>query len=198
VHFPLASKTVTIPHKGRADQSLSLNVWPVPDYLRDLHTSDALILLKEILNKRMFDQIREKLGQAYDPAASVWQSTVFRGFGVFEARASVPASQDGAFQSALDAIIADLQANPVSADELERARKPVLEQFDVSQKDNMHWLYVVAHGMDEPARLAAEQNFKTGVLAITPADIQVLAKRFLVKDRALYIKVEPETAPKTN
>lgn len=198
VHFPATAKTVTFTHKGRADQSFSLFVWPIPDLLSDLHTSRALTLLKEILSKRMFDQIREKLGQAYDPNTNIAQSTVFKGYGIFEAGASVPAGQDGAFETALNAIITDLQTNPVSADELERARKPVLEGFDVSQKDNMHWLYVVAHGMDEPARLAAEENFKSGIEAVTPADIQAVAKRFLIKSRVLHVESEPEAATKSN
>lgn len=198
VHFPAAAKTVVLTHKGRADQSLSLIAWPVPDYLSDTHTSDGLILLREILSKRMFDQIREKLGQAYDPSAGVSQSTVFKGYGVFQARASVPAGQDEAFEAALDAIITDLKTKPVSADELERARKPILEHFDNSQKENSHWLHIVAHGMDEPARLEAEQNFKAGIAAITPADIMAVANRYLVKDRAVHLKVEPEVSAKTN
>ncbi|MDR3526560.1 MAG: insulinase family protein [Rhizomicrobium sp.] len=195
VRFPAAAKTVTFTHKGRADQSLSLFVWPVPDYLSDTPTSNGLLLLREILNKRMFDQIREKLGQAYDPGASLSQSMAFKGFGVFQAHASVPAGQDGAFEAALGAIIADLQTNPVSADELDRARKPVLEHFDNSQKDNNHWVYIVAHGMDEPARLAAEQNFKAGIAAVTPNDIQALAKRYLVNSRVVHVEVEPEAKP---
>jgi zinc protease len=198
VHFPAVPKTVALTHKGRADQALSLIAWPVPDYLSDTRQSNGLTLLREILSKRMFDQIREKLGQAYDPNAAVAQSMVFKGYGAFEARASVPAGQDAAFVTALDAIITDLQTNPVSADELERARKPILEHFDNSQKENHHWLAVVAHGLDEPARLAAEQNFKAGIAAVTPADILALAKRYLGKDRALHVMVEPEAPAGTN
>ena len=186
--FPAAVQAVALTHKGRADQSLSVRVWPVPDYLSDTHTSAGLILLRDIPSRRMFDQIREKLGQAYDPNVVVSQSMWFKGYGLFQAGASVPAGQDAAFESALNAIIAELQNNPVSADELERVRKPVLEHHDNSRKENQYWLHLIAHGQDEPARLAAEEKFESEISSVTPVGVQILAKRYLVKDRAVHLK----------
>lgn len=194
VHFPTTDLDRTYYHNGRADQSLSLVAWPLPDELSDSQRSRGLQVLAEILNARVFAQIRQQLGQAYDANATREQSVTFKDYGMMQVSGSVAAGQDGAFRDAVAAIVNDLQAHPVTQDELDRARKPLLERWEDQQKDNGHWISVVPHLVEDPARGQAELHKRDELLAVTPDMVMALAKAWLVDAKALHIKILPRPA----
>lgn len=198
VAFPTSDLDQTLYHKGRADQSVSLITWPVPDILSDTQTSRGLQILAEILNQRAFDTVREKLGQAYDANASLSQSDVFKNYGVIQISGSVATGQDQAFVQAVNAIVDDLKAHPVSQDELDRARKPVLERWQTSQTDNTYWFTVTPLVAGSTAWAKAEASAQAQFMKVTPDMIMALAKTYLVNAKAMHVKVlpQPQTAAK--
>ncbi len=194
VVFPTHDLDQTLYHKGRADQSISLLSWPVPDAASDAKRSRGLQILAEIINERAFATVREKLGQAYDANASVAQSFDFKNYGFLQVSGSVATGQDLAFTQAVAAIIDDLKAHPVSQDELDRARKPVVDRAQTSRKDNGYWLNAIATTEGDARRVAYFTGEDADLAAVTPAMIQDLAKTYLVPGKALHIKVVPEAA----
>src|SRR6202012_3619474 len=63
VVFPAANaEPVTLRHKGRADQGLAVAAWPAPDGITDIHAPRAVRLLQLILQQRLVDEFRTRLG----------------------------------------------------------------------------------------------------------------------------------------
>ncbi len=192
--FPTRDLDQTLYHKGRADQSISLLAWPLPDAVSDVRRSRALQILAEIISERAFVTVREKLGQAYDPNAAVSQSLDVKNYGYLEVSGSVATGQDAAFTQAVTAIVDDLKAHPVSQDELDRARKPVLDRAQTSRKENGYWLGAITTADGDARRTAYYTGEDADLAAVTPAMIQDLAKTYLVSGKALHVKVVPEAA----
>ena len=92
-------------------------------------------------------------------------------------------------------ITASLVAHPASADELLRARKPILEADQREQRQNGDWLGPVSKAQSDPDELVRHRTAAAAIGAITAADIQAEAKRWLTAE-PLQIRALPEAAGK--
>ena len=189
--FPKTGLEQTLYHAGRPDQSLSLLAFPLPGNLRNTKETRGLEILTEALNVRVFETVRAKLGQAYDANASRDQSWTFKDYGMLKVSGSVATGQDEAFQRAVEGIIDDLKTHPLSQDELDRARKPLVERWTHDQKDNQHWMYVIPHIDEDKTRADSELKYLTELNAVTPQMVMELAGKYLVRAKALHVKVLP-------
>ena len=68
----------------------------------------------------------------------------------------------------------------------------MLEGFDNALKTNGGWLGLVDRAQTEPDRIERFQNAKARLAAVTAADLQGLARRYLTDDGAVEIDVVPE------
>ena len=93
------------------------------------------------------------------------------------------------------AIAADLIARPASADELLRARKPIIDANQRNQRLNADWLGPVAKAQSYPDQLERHRTAAAVLGAITPADIQAEARRWLTAE-PLQIRSLPDAAKK--
>ncbi|GEO00456.1 peptidase M16 [Novosphingobium sediminis] len=183
-----------IRHKGAANQAIVRYVWPTTDD-SDPVTSIGLELLQEVTGIEVLDTVREALGKAYSPGASSSLSRVWRGWGTFTVNASVDVADVAATRSAIESTIADLRAKPVDADILARARAPMRERIDSLLKTNAGWLALIDRAQSQPDRLDRFQKARERLDALTAADLQALAKRYLAPDQAVVALVLPEGAP---
>ena len=87
-----------------------------------------------------------------------------------------------------------LAAEPVDPDTLLRARQPMLESYDNALKTNAGWLALADNAQREPQDLARFVAAKTRLAAITPAQLQAIAARFLKPAERLEIDVLPKEA----
>jgi hypothetical protein len=86
----------------------------------------------------------------------------------------------------------DLDRLRLTPDLLERARNPVRARFERAETQNTGWLGLVAGAQSDPADLD-RRRARLGVLnAVTPADIQAAAKRYLTGKAPVEIRVVPE------
>jgi zinc protease len=180
-------------HKGEPDQALLQWIWPTTDD-SDLAETLRLNLLSRIVRLELTDRLREELGQAYSPAAGSSPSRHYPGYGTFTISASVAADQVGPSRAALDGLIADLRAGPLDADVIERARKPVLEEYRNALKDLGGWTSLAARAQSEPDRIDRFLAIPQVVEAITPEDIHQMALKYLSPDGAVAFAVLPAEA----
>lgn len=183
-----------IRHKGEANQAIIRYVWPTTDDA-DPMTALGLELLQDVTAIEVQDTVREALGKAYSPGASSSLSRVWRGWGTFTVNASVDVADIAATRAAIESTVTGLIAKPVDADILARARAPLRERLDNMLKTNGGWLVLTERAQSQPDRidrfLAARQRLE----ALTAADLQALAKRYLAIDKAVVALVLPEGAP---
>ena len=169
--------------------------WPTTDQIGDRTRARQLVILADVFQLRLTDEVREKLGIAYSPGAGASSSAVFDGYGSIYASAQTEPGKLDAFFEAVDRITADLRDNPVSEDELNRARRPAVEQLKKSMADNGYWLGQLQDAQKDPASLDQVRTHLATIEAVTAADLQALAREYLRPDRAWRVEVvkQPET-----
>ena len=65
-----------------------------------------------------------------------------------------------------------------------------------ARRENSYWLAYVAEATSQEARLDRSRNGILEVEAATPADLQRLARRYLINDKALVIRAVSDKAGK--
>lgn len=183
-------------HEGPADQALLRLTWPTRDD-SDLREVLVLELLQRVTQISLSDTLREKLGQAYSPGASSAPSAIWRGYGTFGVAASINVADVDRTRAAIAGVITDLRSNPPPADLLSRARQPMLEKIDNALKSNAGWLALTARAQSQPDRLTRHARMKAELSAVTAADVQAMARRYLTNAAGLEVLVLPQgaTAP---
>lgn len=177
-------------HTGPADQALLRVTWPTRDD-SDAQEKQVLNLLERIVRLELTDELREKLGKAYSPGASSDPSPYFPGYGTFAVTASVEVNDVPAVRAAILATIARLRDKPVDPDLMRRAREPLLESFDNQLKTNFGWMSLVDRAQTEADRIERQVKVHERLAAVTAADVQAAAKRYLTAERAVEVTVLP-------
>ncbi len=193
--FPEPSKTpVVLTHKGRADQGALFMTWRTDDLFANLQRSRDVSILGQVLQLRLIDELREKQGATYSPNASSTASVVFKNWGYLAVSLEVPPEKlDGAVES-IRKIAADLREHPISADELERAKKPRIDSIEKARVTNEYWAGVLSGAQDDPRLLDATRSVLAGLSRVTPEDVQKAARTYLGDDKSWLLLVKPEAA----
>jgi zinc protease len=186
---PAAATPLVRTHAGRPDQAVAMEAWPTTDFYAAPQDQRTLKVLSDILQERVLEKIRIAQGNTYSPAADTQSSEVFHGVGYAEAHVEMPPAKIPTFYADLDAIVADLRAHPVTSDELERARRPTVEQRIKVQQTNAYWLTALDSVAGDNRQIDAIRKYVTGVQAVTAEDVQNAARKYLVADKAFRLVV---------
>jgi zinc protease len=92
--------------------------------------------------------------------------------------------------------VQDLVAGGISADELKRALDPTLSGIKDARRRNSYWLNTVLAGSRRhPVQLQWSREILADYTGITVADIETLARRYLVDSLAADILVSSGKVP---
>ncbi|WP_432769611.1 MAG: insulinase family protein [Sphingopyxis sp.] len=183
----------TLIHKGPAEQAELRVYWPARDD-SDLAEAMRLNLLARVMQLKLTEELRERLGESYSPGAGASLSDEFPGYGHLLAASNVDYKDLATTRAAIFAIAGELRAAPVDADLLDRARRPLVESMTKARRENSYWLNYVAEATTHAERLDRSRNGIAEVTAATPAELQALAQRYLVDDKALVIRAVSDKA----
>lgn len=198
VGFPAPVGTpVVLTHDGRADQSVAYIAWRTDDFFADVQRSRNTALLGDVIDLRLTEELRENQGATYSPSVGWNASDVWAGWGYLSARVEVPPALAEGFYRDVRKIAADLRAQPPTADEMDRARKPRLERLAKARETNEYWVEELAGAQTDPRRLAATRSVIAGYERITPQDVQAAARRYLTEDGAWMLMVRPRAEATT-
>ena len=185
LRFPAGTaEPVQLFHTGPAEQALGYIAWPTTDQVNDRTEARQVAILADVLKLRVLEEIRERQALAYSPNAGSSASTVFPGYGSISVTAQTTPESLPAFFDAIDVIATSLRDTPVTEDELNRARLPVIESLRRSQAGNEYWLTQLADLAARPETVEQTLTHVSDLEAITPADIQRLARQYLNGDTA--------------
>ncbi len=180
-------------HSGPPEQVALVRYWPTRDG-RDQAETVRLNLLSEIMTLMLTEELRERLGSTYTPSSGSDVSRDWPGYGLFSISSVVNLRDVAAVEAAMDSIVAQLRDAPVSDDVFARARAPVVESAMQSRRTNGYWLYYTGYAQADAALLDRYRNYMAVVEAITPADLQAVARRYLTGDAMLAVRVLPQGA----
>ncbi|MBV8686850.1 MAG: insulinase family protein [Alphaproteobacteria bacterium] len=193
VRFPEPA-LVTRTHKGRADQGLAFIAWPTADFYADTRRARTLNLLGQVMQLRLTDEIREKQATTYSPSAGHAPSDTFPGYGYLSASIEAPPEKLGGFFADALKIAADLRNRAVGPDELERARRPLVDNLERQQAGNGWWLSQLPGAADRPERAESLRNALAQYRSITAAELREAARQYLLEARAWRFEALPERA----
>lgn len=172
-------------HKGRADQAFYGEYFSLPDYFADPKTGAVAKVTAEVLKARLVDTVREKLGLTYTPMVGAEISEELQGEGSLSATIETPEANFATFHNLLAGQLKDLASTPVSADELTRARQPLVEAYRKKQETNAYWLALLSELTREP-RAKEQAPAELGrISSVSAADVQAFAAKFLASRQPL-------------
>ncbi|MDB5576379.1 MAG: peptidase domain protein [Bradyrhizobium sp.] len=191
-HFPPPTvEPVHFFHNGLAEQGLGYITWPTTDVTHDFTEARRIEVLAAVLKLRVLDEIREHLALAYSPGVTSSYSDTYKGYGRIAVSAETAPDKLPAFFKAMDGIIEGLQNTPISDDELKRAREPMIEDARRSRNSNYWWLSELTYAVDRPWYLPQTLTSIDDLAAVTPADVQAMARKYLRPEVAWKAEVLP-------
>jgi len=195
IAFPAgAAKPLAFTHKGRADQAIGYVAWPTNDLWANPQQALETDILGEIMDLRLIDELREAQGATYSPSVTYAHSPTWTGWGYLAASVEVPPAKLSGFFRDVGKIADDLKAKPVTADELQRAKKPRLENLEKARLTNQYWLAELSGAQAQPRKLDFIRHMIPGTEKVTVADVQHAAQLVLKDDRAFRLEIAPEGA----
>jgi zinc protease len=193
VTFP-ASGVTRLQHNGRPDVAMGMIFWPTDDFFDDPAEARALHVMESVLRIRTIDRLREELGATYSPVVLRESSETLDEFGVVGMGAEVNPSQLDRLMQVIEEVAEGLKTADVQADELARAREPMLQALSRERAGNEFWVSRLAGSTWEPRRLESIRTQEQLVRAVTAADIRRIAQRYLNGRPAVRLFVQPAAA----
>lgn len=194
--MPITPKAepVRVIHEGRLDQAIYADIWPLPDYQTAPELNDSVKMAVAVLDQRLIDAIREKMGLTYSPSASATLARQLRGIGFFVAEIETPPENFGKFHEALVNIISELAEKPISEDELDRAKRPIVEARKKSLESNVYWLSVLS--LMPRVDVVRDQILHdiSSAQAVSAEDVQNVFKNYLANHSSQAIIAVNESA----
>lgn len=183
-------------YDSKVPQAITITNWKTKGLRDNQKESRRLNLLAEILSDRLREEIREKLGASYSPSAGVDGSDALEDYGFISAM-SVGKPEDLEKLTEVAVAIGDaLAAQGATADELDRAVKPLLASIDKTLRDNSYWLStVMSRCQEKPVNLELARSRKADYESITLEEMNALAKQYLKKDNAIITTIQSKAAP---
>jgi len=191
VAVPRGGGEVVLTHGGRADQGLGILTWATTDAPSDVYRSRVLNVLASVLQLRLTDELREGQAVTYSPSAASSPSWDIPDFGYMSAAIEAPPERLDGFFADVERIAAQLRDEPISVDELERARRPVVEALLRNRNGNEYWLGNLSGVQTEPTRLPAIRSIIADFERVSPQDLQAAARQYLTPERSWRARVVP-------
>jgi zinc protease len=188
VSFPKDRQTVTLYHKGKAEQGFLQTFWPATDN-KDQKSETIRNMASNVMRLLLLDEVREKLGATYSPNANSYAADDYAGYGYISTSVIAAPDKMDIISAAIKKVTKEMRDAPVSEDLLLRARKPLLEGIEKSERENGSWLAITNVAQSEPAKLDRRRQRKALLEAVTIADIQAAARQYLQDNAELEIRI---------
>lgn len=166
--------------------------WPLPD-VQGIQAERRCRFLTEALSDRLRLRLREELGAAYAPTAAYVEYEGFPGLSYLVLAAEVAPAQMVRAAEIVRRELTELRSRGFSEADFLRIRPPFLRAREDDLRENSYWNFTVLQDAQQrPERLAAARNRAVDTAAITRAEINALARRYLDPARGFMFVAEPK------
>ncbi len=163
---------------------------------REIDTSDDgeyyAEMIKRVLNKRVREEVREKLGAVYSAGVSLRYSDIPRPSFSGTLSFSCEPSRKDEIISAIMKIISDVAEKGVTEKELDDARKQYLLSLDTASERNMFWSKTLSNDILEGSQPGTLKQMREAVNSITVNGIKRHARMFLDGMSCAVLVYNPE------
>jgi zinc protease len=185
----------TYEYSTEVPKGVSIVALPTDDSW-DIALTNRLNVLSAIITDRMRVELREKLGDTYSPAAINTPNEAYAHYGYLLCISEVHPDKVVATAEAVRMVLTDVAAKGVTQDELERARKPLVEQLLQMQRGSDYWTgYIMGNCHEHPEKLDWARNGIDNLRAVTVDEINHTAAQYLQSDKVIDIRIMPVSVP---
>jgi zinc protease len=178
-HFPASTEQPVIETVGPAtEQGAAVAAWPIPSFFTGMADARAIQVLAKIVEGRLIDGLREKDGLTYAPMVLTDQSEALPGYGALIVQVEIASPKMPVFYDALGAIMRDLAGQPVSLDELARAKSPLVSDGRSLIRDPGYWLHALSGAASDPRYFETIRTRIHDLDQVTSGDVQRLARTY--------------------
>jgi len=190
ISFP-AGQTLRLTAPSSIDKAMLVVAWPTADFW-NIERTRGLYLLTEVFADRLRKVIREKLGATYSPQVINQPSRTYPEYGVLRTQLIVDPVQIEAVRKEVALVAEDLWKSGVTAEELVRARLPLLTSLKDMVRSNGYWLNsVLSLSSRHPQQLQWPATILSGFESITGDQVSALAREYLDPAKAASVMVVP-------
>ena len=151
----------------------------------------ALRALADVLDIKLVEVLREKMGAVYSPSLSAQLSKL--PYGHYTINLTVPASPDNV-DKIVDASLAEMQKlkdrGPQAAD-LAKVKENWIKNFREASNTNGYWLSMLRSSKEQGEDPARVLTYEARVKALTAADVQRAAQQYLNTQNMVQLVLNP-------
>mgnify|MGYP005839878843 CR=1 FL=1 len=153
----------------------------------------ALQVAASILTSRLIKRVREDLSLVYSISAESAPSWIYRDAGRFQAGARCKPGNMQTVAEEIHRAFTDFADAGPTADEMEAARRQILNRLDTGMKEPAYWFALLSHldlrkrSLDEP------KTEKAAYTAMTPEQVRAAFRRYFVPERSFVVTAQPRT-----
>ncbi|HTL70173.1 MAG TPA: pitrilysin family protein [Candidatus Eisenbacteria bacterium] len=192
-----AAPAVRVFRKSTEQTHLALGMHTFPKEHPDEFALDLLsVILGGNMSSRLFNEVREERGLAYDIGSSVRK---YHETGAFVVSAGVDTKKLGEAIKVIRAELLRITREPVEAGELKRAREFYLGQLDLGLENSMNAMLWAGDNMVSLGRCRTPQEVTGLVEKVTPDDVRRVAAKLFAggAGELAVVGPVPEGAEKT-
>jgi zinc protease len=194
VHFPAEPFALEFTIESELPKALAVFYWPSDDGI-EVRQARRLSMLRSVLADRVRLRIRHELGLVYSASVGSTTSNVYPGYGYFSGSMNIDPGQAAATIEAVRTLSSEIVTEGVTADEIERARLPILTSIRESVRTNNYWLSsVLARAQGQPEVMDWARHRESDIAGITREEIDALARTYLQPDRMSHVIIQPAAA----
>jgi len=193
INIPERPAQKKLTYESKIPNATAMVSWAIPSAYKNNKQARRFPLLAAILSDRMREEIREKLGGSYSPRANAAPDDQLL-LGYLQANATVKPDETKKYGELMIKLADDMARGGISADELDRARKPIQSNLKKALRENGYWLNsVMATCQADPKVLELARNRDEDFASISVEELNALAAKYLKKENSLLYEIVPTT-----
>jgi len=175
----------------RAVASVAL-AWQLYDVV-GLEDDCRMRLLAGVLEDRIRVRLRQEMGKTYTPVVGLMAERALSPALLFlRCRIETAPRQIERVSEAAKAVVDELVRKGITAEELERARVPLMRQAEENATSNAWWLFALDEAQTKPQFVEGQGRQKEIYSAITRAELNDLARLLFSPERLCEVVALPE------
>lgn len=188
VEFPDDRTPIELKHAGLAKQAMAMTYWKADDGY-DHKTNATQDLIRAVLRLKLTDKLREELGATYSPRAGNVSSEIYPNYGYIFAASEIEPQDVDTVYAAIDEIAQSMATGGITEDELQRARKPIMEGMEEAEEDNGSWIGLLDEAQSLPGDLDRWRKDELMYESISVKDLTEASAKYFTADNRLRISV---------
>mmetsp|Transcript_27617 Transcript_27617/g.35886 ORF Transcript_27617/g.35886 Transcript_27617/m.35886 type:complete len:1126 (-) Transcript_27617:270-3647(-) len=169
---------------------------PSPEVLKrwehPLFANLALGLLREVVNRRLFSNVREQKRLTYDANFHLTSFDRLKGSWYLVTVTANPINAQKALQACKDTLFDLVGSSPITPDNVESAKRVLINRHDTDLRSNQYWVEMISGvqgGCVDSKDISCVRDFSKVVNSVTAKDLQLILNHLGVKEESMYTAI---------